>query len=192
MKKILKSKTNILAGIILAVYIISLIPILYVSFFNHPTADDYGFSSLVHNTYINGGNILEIIGSSIQQIINFYFSWQGTFSAIFIFSLQPGVFSQDLYFATTFIMIIALTCSTIFFFDTVIVKWLKSKKSYMIIISILLLTLSIQFIPDKNQAFYWFNGSAYYTLFYSFALVLFSVTIRIILSVKKGLRLFYA
>ncbi len=173
---------TILSILSVCAFLLSLIPILYVSFYDHPLYDDYGFSSGVHNAILNGGNIFDVLSSSISQVTDTYFNWQGTFSAIFIFSLQPAVFSENLYFLTTFIMIFSLSFSTFFFIETIIVRWFKSKKSYAVIISSLTLICSIQFVIDKKEAFYWFNGSSYYTLFYSFALIFFSLIIRMYLA----------
>lgn len=180
---------SILSFVIL---LISLIPILYASFYAHPLYDDFGFASKVHNAIINGGNIFDILIASFNQVIDSYFGWQGTFSAIFIFSLQPGVFSDNLYFLTTFIMVFSLLLSTFYFFDTVIVKWFGEKRSYSILISSLVLFLSMQFIVNKEEAFYWFNGSSYYTLFYSFSLTYFATIIRMYLApnLKKKVFLF--
>lgn len=180
---------SILSFVIL---LISLIPILYASFYAHPLYDDFGFASKVHNAIINGGNIFDILIASFNQVLDSYFGWQGTFSAIFIFSLQPGVFSDNLYFLTTFIMVFSLLLSTFYFFDTVIVKWFGEKRSYSILISSLVLFLSMQFIVNKEEAFYWFNGSSYYTLFYSFSLTYFATIIRMYLApnLKKKVILF--
>ena len=182
----------ILAAALAVVFVISLIPILYVSFYAHPLYDDFGFSKYVHSAVVNGGGVIEVIAAAFKRVAEAYSTWQGTFSAILIFSLQPGAFSDDLYFLTTFIMVFSLTLSTIFFIDTIAVRWMKSRRSYGFLISLLILFCSIQFVIDKQEAFYWFNGASYYTLFYSLALVLFALLIRMYLtdSGKKRIALF--
>lgn len=173
---------KVLSILSFVILLISLIPILYASFYAHPLSDDFKYSINVHNAILNGANIFDILLASFQQVIDSYFGWQGTFSAIFIFSLQPGVFSDNLYFLTTFIMVFSLLLSTLYFFDTIIVKWFGEKRSYSILISSLVLFLSMQFVVNKEEAFYWFNGSSYYTLFYSFSLTYFATIIRIYLA----------
>lgn len=172
------------------VYFLSLVPILYVSFFSHPVSDDYSYSIAVHNAIIKNGNVLEVLSAAWSKARDTYFSWQGTFSAVFIFSFQPGIYSQDLYFLTSFIMIGALSTTTVFLIRTILVKWLNTQ--YAGFISFFLLLMSVQFIPDKAQAYYWFNGSSYYTLFYSFALFLSALIIRLLLSnsIKHVITLF--
>lgn len=169
------------AFVLTAIYLISLIPILGVAFYTHPVLDDYGYSRRVHEAVLQGGNIFNILAAVGQTVKETYFNWQGTYFAVAIFSLQPGVISQKFYFLTTFLMIGALSIGTFFFLETVITRWLGCRKSYSVIVPTFILLMSIQFVPDKSEAFYWFNGSSYYTLFYSFALVFNALLIRIYL-----------
>lgn len=182
-------KFNAATVFLIAIYVISLIPILYAAFYSHPTADDFSYSIYVHKAFLSGGNIIDILGAAFRKISESYFNWQGTFSAIFIFSLQPAAFSENLYFITAFIMIGALSFSTYFLFDTIIVKICKSKKAYSLFISTLVLIFNIQFIFDLRQGVYWFNGSSYYTLFYCFALLMFSVLFRMYISARTKQRM---
>ena len=186
MKKRRYDKATIIAGILILVFIVSLVPIISASFYNHASYDDLGYSASVHHTWLSDGGFFTIIKSAFETAVDRYFSWQGTFSAIFIFALQPGAFSDDLYFLTTFIMLAALVVSTIFLLETILVRWLGQKKSHMIVISLTILFIQIQFVPSISEGFFWFNGSSYYTLFYSFALVLFSLIIRLLICEKKN------
>lgn len=170
------NQASLLALIILVVFLISLIPIFYASLFSHPVADDYSFSYRVHNSLINGSSIFDAVTETVAHTYN---TWQGTFSAVAIFSIQPGVFSSSLYCLTTFIMIGFLSASTFFFYETVIVRFLRGKLSYAVIISLISVEMCIQYVPDIFEAFYWFNGSAFYTLFYSFALIFLTLILRL-------------
>lgn len=182
MKGIFQKRAGRTAAFILICFFVSLIPIFYVSFFNHPSADDYGYSDLVRSALLGGGGFPGAMRAACSEVVDTYFTWQGTFSAVFLFSLQPAVFSPHLYFLSTFLMIGALTGCTVFFYETVLVRWLGCSKSNWIIVSFLTLFATIQFIPDRSEAFYWYNGSVYYTFFYSLALLLAALLIRILLA----------
>lgn len=188
-KKLYKNKVTLIALIIAILFVISLLPILSVSFYNHPAVDDLSCSWTVHSAIKSGGSFLSVIKAAAATVTNFYYTWQGTFSAIFIFALQPGVFSDNLYFLTTFILLGALIFSTIFLIQTIVVKWLGQKNSHMLLISLVTLFLQIQFVPDIASAFFWFNGASFYTLFYSFAQVLMALLIRIYITDKKKSRI---
>lgn len=157
--------------------LLSLIPIIISSFYSHPLADDFGFSEKVNHVVKNGGGLFDILSASFQQVEDTYLDWQGTYAAIFVFSLQPAAFSEHIYFLTTFVMLIALIASTLFFVNTIF-NILGYDKKIGIIISFVILLLSIHFVVDKKEAFFWWNGSSYYTLFYSFSLLFFSILIK--------------
>lgn len=158
--------------------LLSLIPIIIFSFYSHPLADDFGFSEKVNHVVKNGGGLFDILSASFQQVKDTYLDWQGTYAAIFVFSLQPAAFSEHIYFLTTFVMLTALIASTLFFVNTIF-NILGYDKKIGIIISFVILLLSIHFVVDKKEAFFWWNGSSYYTLFYSFSLLFFSILIKL-------------
>ena len=171
-------KLNLIAISFFILLFISIIPIIWVSFYSHPIADDFGFSKQVNHIINNGGGIFDVFSASFQQVKETYFGWQGTYASVFIFSIQPAAFSENLYFLTTIVMLTALITSTLFFINTIFkVCGLNCKVG--LIVSCVILLLSIHFVPDKNEAFFWWNGSSYYTLFYSFSLLFFAVVIRL-------------
>ena len=167
------------------VFLACLVPIVMAGQYAHPLYDDYRYSHRVHAALVQGGGFVDLVKAAIAQVQWTYWNWQGTFSAVFLFAFQPGVFSQDLYFLTPWIMIGALTLSTLFLSYTVAVKWLHGRKAYAFLLTILLTFCAIEFVPDKQGAFYWFNGSCYYTLFYSIAQTFFALLIRFLISKKR-------
>lgn len=163
--------------------LLSIIPIIISSFYSHPFADDFGFSEKVNHVVKNGGGLFDMLSASFQQVKDTYLEWQGTYAAVFVFSLQPAAFSEYIYFLTTFVMLTALIASTLFFVNTIF-NILGYDKKAGIIISCVILLLSIHFVVDKKEAFFWWNGSSYYTLFYSFSLLFFSILIKLYYSEK--------
>ena len=188
MKTMLQNKSRVIAAVILLGFAVCLIPILHASFYAHPANDDYGYSAGVRQAVSSGAGIASVLQAVFKTVAHRYQTWQGTFSAICIFSLQPGVFSDDLYFLTTFIMLAALIGPSVFLMDTVASKWLGMRRSHGIILTFTVLFLQIQFVPDIAEAFFWFNGSSYYTLFYGFELVLLALFIRLLLASKAASR----
>jgi len=173
------------AIILVFVLIASLIPIIIASFYAHPVLDDYGYSYKVHEALNHGEGFNGVLKSASQEVIETYFSWQGTFAAVFFFSLQPGAFSQGLYCITTFFILSLLLFSNFFLLYTIIVKGFNSKKVYWIIVASTLSFLQIQFLPDIKEGLFWYNGSSYYIGFYAFSLIFFALVIRLLLTEKK-------
>ncbi len=58
-------------------------------------------------------------------------------------------------------------------------------------ISCIILVLSINFVVNKHEAFFWWDGAEAYTLMYSLSLFLFSFVIKIYFSKKFTTRLLY-
>lgn len=181
----MKNLTRKFSIVSVIAYIILLIPVLLYSSYIHPFADDYSSSS-VHDAFVNSGNIFSAAKEAAEITAETYNNWQGTFCANFINNLNPNNFSKSFYWITPFIMIGALTFAVVFFADTVFCKWLKLKRSYGVLVSMLLLISYVEFAPCKLETFYWFNGSSIYTLFYSFFLVMLSMIVRVIMSDKNN------
>ncbi len=165
--------------------LISILPLIYSSFYARPIADDFGFSASVKHVVENDGNIIEVLSASAQEVSNSYMRWQGTYSAVFLFSLQPGIYSGNYYFLTTVVMLSSLIFSTIII-AVEMTKILGLNTKYGFFTSFIILLLSIHFVVDKNEAFFWWNGSSYYTLFYSFSLLLYSLLIKTYYANKTG------
>lgn len=169
-------------AIYIGIMLISLIPIMAVSVYAHPTVDDFTYGLFVRRAVEQGGNVIDVIKAACATVAEYYRTWQGTFTASFIFALQPGGFSYDLYFLTTVLMVGALIASTMFTVYTVVARWVKGTREDAIRIGCAMLFFQIQFVPDKTQSYYWFKGSAYYTLFYAFSLFFYALLIRMYLT----------
>ena len=166
--------------------LISIIPVIIASFYSHPVLDDFGFSEKIHHAVIDGKGISGVLSASFQKVKDIYVSWQGTYSAVFIFTLQPAAFSDNLYFLTSIVMLAALIGSTILFMSALF-NACEFDKRFGIISSLVILILSIHFVPYKDESFFWWNGCSYYALFYAFSLLFFSFLIRLY-SAKKHTR----
>lgn len=76
-----------------------------IGFFNHSSADDYSFGLLAHLAFAQGGGISDILSGAFQTVVNNWLGWQGTFSAILLFSLQPAVFGEGWYWVSSLVLI---------------------------------------------------------------------------------------
>ena len=174
MKKISQYKMKRIILLVLAIaFIASLLPMLYIAKFNYPYRDDFSFSADTYHTIRDTGSVFKAIGSSLEVVKDRYYSWQGTFSSIFLFTLAPNIWGTRAYMLTTYIMLTAFILSTLYFSYSLIVRLLKQSRVNWLIISILIMLISIQFVPSPTQSFFWYNGSVYYLFFYCLELFLF-------------------
>ena len=82
-------------AIILAVlFALSLLPVMAVAFYNHPRADDYTYGAVLRKIIDAGQGLPEAVAAIAAYVRSTYARWQGSFSAVMLFTLQPGVFSD--------------------------------------------------------------------------------------------------
>lgn len=148
-------------------------PLIYTAFFAVPAVDDYSFGYPVHIVWESTHSVALALAAAAKETLRLYKGWQGTFSAIFLMCLQPAVFKEEFYPAVTFIMMGALISSCLFFCRAMFHNIFGAKKSVSYIIALVWLTLCIQLLPSPVESFYWFNGSVYYTFFFSLSLFLY-------------------
>lgn len=166
-------------AIILAVlFALSLLPVMAVAFYNHPRADDYTYGAVLRKVIDAGQGLPEAVAAIAAYVRSTYARWQGSFSAVVLFTLQPGVFSENGYWLTTALTLLPLLLGTGMLLRQ-LGKILHAPRATVVLIFLSLMTLSIQLVPDLNQTFYWFNGGCYYTLYYALSLMLLTGTLRI-------------
>ena len=170
------NKINLIITIlIVAGFVLSLIPVLYISRYAHPLFDDYSYSAGVRKAIVEHGGISQLLHSIIDIVRSTYKNWQGTFSAVFLFSLQPAAFNPSLYFITSIVLVGSLVFSNILFWDVFTKRFLKVSSNYSVLIPLIILEMQIQFVPYIQESFYWYNGGIYYTFFYALEVVLISL-----------------
>lgn len=166
-------------AIILAVlFALSLLPVMAVAFYNHPRADDYTYGAVLRKVIDAGQGLPEAVAAIAAYVRSTYAHWQGSFSAVMLFTLQPGVFSDNAYWLTTALTLLPLLLGTGMLLRQ-LGKMLHAPRTTVVLIFLALMTLSIQLVPDLNQTFYWFNGGCYYTFYYALSLMLLTGTLRI-------------
>lgn len=166
-------------AIILAVlFVLSLLPVMAVAFYNHPRADDYTYGAVLRKVIDAGQGLPDAVTAIAAYVKSTYARWQGSFSAVVLFTLQPGVFSDSAYWLTTALTLLPLLLGTGMLLHQ-LGKMLRAPRTTVVLIFLALMTLSIQLVPDLNQTFYWFNGGCYYTLYYALSLMLLTGVLRI-------------
>ncbi len=178
MSKGLKITQKQLAILCVAVLIISIIPIIVISFYNHPSYDDFNFSLPVKQAVDSNGNLFSVLSAALGRVKQAYFDWQGTYSAIFLFTLQPAVFGEGFYAVSTFILLGSLIFSVSLFLKRLLHDCMRVTKSNTVILISLCLFTCIHCAPSPVEAFFWYNGSIFYTFFFSLMLLLLSALIK--------------
>ena len=158
-------KVELLKYVFAVLFLVSIVPLLIMGFYARPLWDDFTSVHFTRHIAENYSPLLVFL-APFEQSIRYYFSWQGTYSAEFLFALQPGAWPIPAYWITAFMMIGTVSVGYILLGKTISEKVFSSSPSYGVLASILLLMVQFQYVPFIHQAFYWYNGAVYYSFFY--------------------------
>ena len=176
----------------LAVLLALLVPMLLIAHYDLPLGDDIIYSAPVQQALAQEPTLQSALDAAGGVVAEKYQSWQGTFSAIFLMALQPGAFGLSYYQITPFLMMAALIVSTLILLYTLLCTLLHLPKRVWLIIGSILLIFSIQLCSSAREAFYWYNGAVYYTLYHALLLVLIAIIMRLFHATRAGSRIVYA
>ena len=179
-------------------YILSIIPLLVISFYNWPTADDMSLALKTYQYYNETGNVLGVVGVALKVGLDEYLSWMGYFFSNVMFCFSPSIFGERWAALVCFEMLGILTFGVCYFMKSVFVYWLKADKHLANIVSMITLTIIVQSMPAglaRVEAFYWFSGAINYMFMFSMGLFWLGLLIRIAFTDDKkarGRKLFWA
>jgi len=178
------------AGVVALLVLV--VPMLLIAQYDLPLGDDIIYSAPVQQALAQEPTLQNTVNAAGGVVAEKYQSWQGTFSAIFLMALQPGAFGLSYYQITPYLMMASLIVSTLFLLYTLLCTLLQLPRRVWLIIGSILLIFSIQLCSSAREAFYWYNGAVYYTLYHAFLLVLITLIIRLFHTTRTWSRITYA
>lgn len=161
-----KRQTYFLWTVILLV-LLSMIPLIMLSFFDHPSADDYSYACLTGPAWRSTRNLFAVIGAAVETSIQEWYSWQGPFTSGFFMALQPALFGEQYYRITGILFVGLITICNLIFFDYVLHKCLKCDRLPAITLGMTASFLMLHYMPLASEGIYWFCGAVHYTLFFA-------------------------
>lgn len=182
--KTMKKYVNMLRGLI-AFFLLSFIPLILLTFYNHPSADDYSYGKFTYHVWNSTHSLSEVLKSAVDTSIFFWNNCDGLYSSAFLMALQPGIFGEKYYALTAFITMGCLILSNLFFAKMVLVNILKLSRIESIYGALLSAFMMIQWMPSGVQGIYWYDGSMNYTCFFSVLMLTVSMSIYAIQTQNK-------
>lgn len=159
------------------IYVISLIPLLWIGHYNYPSADDYSIGSNCRQTFVATHSIFATIWAGIERAAEDWLNWMGYFTSNFLMAIPPSTFGERAYVLTVWIMLGMLSLSTVYLLRTIFVKVFGADKYVSNCVTMLMLFVTVQRMVGRVEAFYWYSGAANYMLVHSFCMFFYGLLI---------------
>ncbi|MDR2546871.1 MAG: hypothetical protein LBC96_05075 [Lachnospiraceae bacterium] len=164
LKKLFNTTTLAIAASVF--FLVSLIPIVMAGMVNRASGDDLGYGGYTHRAWLETGSLFAVMKVANEQVLSSYTSWQGTWSSIFLFTLQPEVFNDKAYVGVTAVTLLLWMAVTSFVLYFILVKKLRFPINNYVLINVLFLVVNIHFVESYRSSLFWFNGIIHYQLPY--------------------------
>lgn len=169
------------------VYILSLVPLLWLAWYNYPSADDYSVGSKCHQVWITTHNVFAVIWQGIVGTADEWVNWMGCFTSNFFTAVSPSAFGERFCVLNTWIILAALSFSMMYLFHCIFVKVFHADRYISHSVTMLVLLISVQCMcpVGRGEAFYWYSGAVNYIFLHSMSLVFFGLLISAALDQGK-------
>lgn len=179
---------RIIAWVISIFYGVSLIPILVLSAYNYPSADDFSMGARCHVAWMETGSFFAVIGNACGHAIDDWFHWIGYYTSDFLNAMPPSSFGETYYVWTTSIILLFLHIGVYYFGYVLLVKVLKVDKylSHIAIIATLYIFIQCMCDAGRCEAFFWYCGGSNYIMMFAYELFWLALMIQLFTRESKG------
>lgn len=174
-----------IAFFIAFLFLISLLPLIYCSFFDYATGDDLWEGAVAYRVLVNNGTVKEFVTAVFEWAKIDYMGWEGNWSSIILWCLEPSIWGEKVYCITPWIAMLALIGGTTYFLFYFLKKYLSGCRSFLVIISSVVCFFSIQYMPYLRSGIFWYTGMINYVVPYGLCLASFVWTDKFIETGKK-------
>lgn len=196
MEKIKEQPDKWIFRILLAAFLLSMIPLWYISRYTVPGCDDYTYGIKTHGAWLASHSLREVIKAAAATTKEYWYLWQGTYSSIFLMTLSPGILNEKWYFLTTFLMSGMICLSTVALVNTVCYKYVRPAgadrgKWQAGICVLVLLFLMFQTMVAPSDGLFWYNGALHYVFMESVLFFQAAAVLSFLKAKKRGARIGY-
>ncbi len=161
------------------IYVISLIPLLWIGWYNYPSADDYTIGNNCRQAWVSSHNILSAVWAGVLRGIEDWITWMGYFTSNFLMAVPPSSFGERFYVLTVFIMLAMLSFSTAYLLRTIFVIVFKADRYISRCAVMAMLFITVQCMVGRVEAFYWYCGAVNYMFVHGMSLFFYGLLISI-------------
>lgn len=165
---------------------LSIVPLLWISLYNHPSADDFDYAVGTYAAWKSGRSILAVLREAAATSVRFWHKWQGLYTSAFLLALEPAIFGEQYYRITGFLTVGMVVCANLLFFMYVLHRRLKGRRLTAAALGAASACLMLQQMPSAVEGLYWYNGAMNYTFFFGLLLAFFCLLLAICKEQKKS------
>ncbi len=152
--------------------VVVVFPLLLISQYNYPSADDWSYGASGYEVIKNGGGLLAVLKASAETVWHTYRNVEGRFVGIFFATLQPGIWGEQYYVVVAWILIGMIIFSELFLFRGFLCSDKQEQNRWLWIpVIVPALIMQILYCPYPEESFYWYTGSMYYTFSFGLSLI---------------------
>lgn len=180
-----KATFDKIAWFMVICFIISLLPVLYCSLFDYASGDDLWEGAAAYRVLAEHGTIKEFFSEIYRWAKTDYNAWEGNWSSIILWCLEPSIWGEKVYCITPWIALFSLCGGSIYFLFHYLKKYLTGNTAFLIIISVIVCFFSVQYMPYIRGGIFWYTGMINYTFPYGLCLASFVWMDKFIKTGKK-------
>ena len=165
--------------------VLLLIPMINAARYDVPAEDDFSYGLSTHLAWADTGSLSAVLKAACDRVQYTWKNWQGSFAAVFMFTLVPTVFGDQYYGIGALVILTVLLLGIFTLTFAVYRRGFKASVSEAGIIACVWAVLCTQFLPRASQGIYWYNGAVYYTFFFGIACAVLSLLISYLLRAEN-------
>lgn len=104
-----------LSWVLLAVYLLMLVPVLWIGRYDAPSADDFSMGLGTRLVYEETGSVLAVLGKIVSETVRYYRTWIGYFTSCLFTTASPATFGDGWYWLTPVIVLAGSTSASFSF-----------------------------------------------------------------------------
>ena len=180
-----RPSASLLAGAAVLGLLVLLVPIVRIMRDAVPFSDDYGYGYFAKLGYLMGKNLPGVLMGVWENVKHTWWTWQGTYSSIFLMSLVPLVWGEQYYFWGLLFILLLLIGGVFALVKALVVDVLQGGWQQCLYIQAVTAALVVELMYYPAEGLFWYNGGIHYVGMHGFAMLLLA-TLICLSEWKKG------
>ena len=170
---------RVLSIVLIAVFLLSLVPVLYAARYNLPDSDDLLFNG--GTTFEQRHSLKEALSTAASTAKSVYEVYHGRYAASFWGAFFLYFLNLGNYWIVPYLMLAFFLAGVLYFNRVVLVDALRGDNALWLSLTVLMLLCYMQFLPSAAEGFFWLSGAVNYTFEAALVLMMLGLLLRMYL-----------